>query len=203
MVSMRDPIPLKHLKTNRTLIRPVKIQDASVMHSAMKASFPSLKEWMPWAQALASIRDTEVYLAHGERLWSKPAQDGVELPLQIMDPSDTFYLGATGIKPANLTIPSFEIGYWVNTTYAGQGLITEAMNALTRFLFDVMNAKRVEINCEEPNKKSANVAIRLNYDLEGTLRNQRLNASGTSVSNSLIFSMIDIQRLPPMKYEHR
>lgn len=200
---MSDPIPLKYIKTSRTLIRPVKIQDASSMHAAMKTSFENLKAWMPWAQQLASLRDTEVYLAHGERLWTKPPQDGAEQPLQIMDPSDTFYLGATGIKPANLSIPSFEIGYWVNDIYAGQGLITEAMNALTRFLFDVMRAKRVEINCEEDNEKSAKVAKRLNYDLEGILRNQRLNASSTAISNSLIFSAIDVNQLPPMKYEYR
>lgn len=194
------PIPLKEIRTNRVLIRPVRTGDATLMHSAMKASFSSLKEWMPWAQTLASLRDTEIYLAHGERIWSSPAQDGVEQPLQIMDPSNSIYFGATGIKTANVAIPSFEIGYWVNEAYAGQGLITEAMNALTRFLFDACKAKRVEINCEQDNVKSAKVAIRLNYDLEGTLRNQRLAANGKTVTHSLIFSCVDLKKLPPMDY---
>lgn len=196
----RGPIPLKIIKTERLLIRPVRVSDAVLMHNAMKESFQSLKEWMPWAQSLASLRDTEVYLAHGERIWSSPAHDGVEQPLQIMDPTDRVYYGATGIKPANLAIPSFEIGYWVNQAYAKQGLITEAMNALTRYLFQVLKAKRVEINCEQDNQNSANVALRLNYDLEGTLRNHRFNASGKQITNSLIYSCIDISRLPPLSY---
>jgi RimJ/RimL family protein N-acetyltransferase len=197
---LKGPIPLKVIKTERLLIRPVRISDAPLMHEAMKTSFNELKEWMPWAQSLASLRDTEVYLAHGERLWASPAHDGVEQPLQIMDPTNRIYYGATGIKPANLSIPSFEIGYWVNQPYANKGIITEAMNALTRFLFQVLKAKRVEINCEEDNTKSSKVAIRLNYDLEGTLRNHRLNASGQKVTQSLIYSCIDINKLPPMLY---
>jgi RimJ/RimL family protein N-acetyltransferase len=170
------------------------------MHNAMKASFPALKEWMPWAQSLASVRDTEIYLAHGERLWRSAVADGVEQPLQIMDPTDQIYYGATGIKPANLTIPSYEVGYWVNQPYAGQGFITEAMNALTRFLFEALKAKRVEINCEIGNDKSANVPIRLNYDFEGTLKNQRLDATSKKVSHSLIYSCTDIKQLPPLDY---
>ncbi|MBS0288079.1 MAG: GNAT family N-acetyltransferase [Proteobacteria bacterium] len=196
----KGPIPLKIIKTQRILIRPVRSTDAPLMHDAMKASFNDLKEWMPWAQSLASLRDTEVYLLHGERIWSSPAHEGVEQPLQIMDPTNRNYIGATGIKPANLSIPSFEIGYWVNHQYAGQGLITEAMNVLTRYLFQVLKAKRVEINCEQDNVKSANVAQRLNYDLEGTLRNHRFDATGKKVTNSLIFSCVDITKLPPMPF---
>lgn len=198
----RGPIPLKAIRTERLLIRPVRVGDTALMHGAMKASFPALKKWMPWAQSLASLRDTEIYLAHGEVLWRSTPQDGTEQPLQIMDPTDQIYYGATGIKPANLLIPSFEIGYWVNQQYAGKGFITEAMNALTHYLFDVLKAKRVEINCEEDNIKSANVATRLNYDLEGKLRNHRFNATGKIVTSSMIYSCCDISRVPFIKYSY-
>jgi RimJ/RimL family protein N-acetyltransferase len=155
---------------------------------------------MPWAQSLASVRDTELYLAHGERIWSSPAHDGTEQPLQIMDVHNQIYYGATGIKPANLAIPSFEIGYWVNQPYANQGLITEAMNALSHYLFDVLKAKRVEINCEENNVRSAKVALRLNYELEGKLKNHRLDATGRVITHSLIFACTENAKLPPIQY---
>lgn len=193
------PIPLRCIRTERLLIRPPLVNDAELMHSAMKVSFISLKEWMPWAQHLASLKDTEIYLKQGERLWTRPPHDGVEQPLQIMDPTNRIYYGATGIKPANLLIPSFETGYWVNTTYAGQGLITEAINALTRYMFSVLGAKRVEINCDEKNKKSADVAKRLNYVLEGQLRNHRLDATQTKITDSLIFSCVNVDKLPLLK----
>lgn len=195
------PLPLKVIRTSRLLIRPVRISDAELMHSAMKASFITLREWMPWAQTLASIRDTEVYLAHGERIWSSPPHDGIEQPLQIMDPTDRIYYGATGIKPANLLIPSFETGYWVNNKHGHKGLITEAMNALVHYMFQGLNAKRVEINCEENNIKSAKVAQRLNFDLEGKLKNHRLDASSKIVTSTLIYSCTDVNQLPPIEFE--
>jgi len=194
------PLPLQVIRTERLLIRPVRLSDATLMHGAMKVSFSALKQWMPWAQTLASLRDTQAYLAHGERIWRANAQDGVEQPLQIMDPTDQIYYGATGIKPANLTIPSFEVGYWVNQHYAEKGFITEAMNALTRYLFDVLKAKRVEINCEENNIKSAKVAERLGFTLEGTLKNHRLDAKAR-VTHSLIYASINKAQLPVLGYQ--
>ena len=79
---LKGPIPLKVIKTQRLLIRPTRSSDASLMHEAMKDSFEDLKAWMPWAQSLASLRDTEVYLVHGERIWSSPAHEGVEQQIE-------------------------------------------------------------------------------------------------------------------------
>lgn len=197
-----NAIPLKQILTERVLIRPVKARDAAVMCAAMKDSYMQLKAWMPWAQSLASLRDTELYLAHSEKLWLAPAKDGVEYPLQIMDRKNKIYYGATGIKLCNLQIPSFEIGYWVNKKYAGQGLITEAMNALTRYLFEALHAKRVEINCEDGNIKSAKIAERLHYDFEGKIRNSRFDATGSLVSHSLVYSCIDVSKLPPLSFSY-
>lgn len=197
----RGAIPLKIIRTKRLLIRPVRAGDAAAMHAAMRASFVSLKEWMPWAQTLASIRDTEAYLVQGEKMWSMPPRDGVEQPLQIMDLTDKLYYGATGIKPANLRVPSFETGYWVNVRYGNRGFITEAMNALVRYMLVVLNAKRVEINCEEDNIKSAKVAQRLNFEFEGKLKNQRLDATGKKVTSALVFSCTDVAQLPPLECE--
>jgi RimJ/RimL family protein N-acetyltransferase len=191
-------IPLKWIKTERLVIRPPRVGDAVLMHRAMKNSFSELKAWMPWAQALASLKDTEVYLAHGERLWGAPPHDGIEQPLQIMDPTEKLYYGATGIKPANLLIPSFETGYWVNIEHANQGFITEAMNALTRYMLVALGAKRVEINCEERNVKSSKVAERLHYTFEAKLQNHRLDATQRHVTASLIYACTDVNQLPPL-----
>lgn len=198
------PIKLKNIRTNRLLIRPVRITDAKIMHDAMTDSFDLLKKWMPWAQALASLRDTIAYLEDGEQLWQKTPKEGIELPLQIMDLADELYLGATGIKLANLSVPSFETGYWVNQKHAGKGLISEAINALTHYLFEVQNAQRVEINCEEANKKSAQVVERIHFEYEGKLKNHRLTADNRQVTNSLIYACTDISTLPKLEwsYEH-
>lgn len=182
------------------MIRPPRVSDAKMMHDAMQASFSTLKKWMPWAQSLASLRDTIVYLEEGEQIWQNLPREGVEQPLQIVTLSDDQYIGATGIKPANLLVPSFEVGYWVNQPFSGKGLISEAVNALTRYLFLQLQAKRVEINCEENNMKSANVVERIHYDLEGKLKNHRLTADSSSVTHSLIYACTDLSCLPDLEW---
>ena len=199
-----SPIRLKYIKTDRLMIRPARVTDAKLMHDAMKDSFKVLKKWMPWAQSLASLRDTIVYLEEGEQLWQNIPRESIEQPLQIVDLDDQNYIGASGIKPANLLVPSFEVGYWINQKFTGKGLVSEAMNALTRYLFEVQHAKRVEINCEEKNKKSAKVVERINFELEGRLKNHRLSADSREISHSLIYACTDATKLPPLKwsYEH-
>tara|TARA_R110002110_G_scaffold121431_2_gene297272 strand:+ start:106230 stop:106850 length:621 start_codon:yes stop_codon:yes gene_type:complete len=197
------PIKLESITTERVLIRPARVTDAKLMHDAMKDSYKVLKKWMPWAQSLASLRDTIAYLEDGERLWSSAPKDTVELPLQIMDAKDKIYLGATGIKPENLTVPCFEIGYWVNQKHSGKGFISEAMNALTRYLFKAHHAKRVEINCEEANIKSAKVVERINFQFEANLKNKRLTADSRNVTNSLIYACADMNDLPPLEWSYK
>lgn len=198
-----SPIKLENITTDRLMIRPARVSDAKRMHDAMKDSYKVLKKWMPWAQSLASLRDTIAYLEDGERLWSSIPKDAVELPLQIVDLDDQLYLGATGIKPENLTVPCFEIGYWVNQKHTGKGLVSEAMNALTRYLFEVQHAKRVEINCEEANIKSTKVVERINFQFEGCLKNKRLTADSKSVTGSLIYACADQADLPPLQWAYK
>lgn len=200
---MIGPIKLEYIKTDRLMIRPARVTDAKRMHDAMKASFPVLKKWMPWAQSLASLQDTLIYLEEGEGIWRGPPREGIEQPLQIVDLTDQFYYGATGIKPLNLLVPTFEIGYWVNHRFAGQGLISEAMNALTRYLFTVHRAKRIEINCEEANKKSAHVVERLHFKQEAVLKNHRLTADSRKVTNSLIYACTNIHDLPLLNWDYK
>jgi RimJ/RimL family protein N-acetyltransferase len=67
--------------------------------------------------------------------------------------------------------------------------MTEAARLLTDFAFNSLNARRVEIQCDERNTHSANVARRLGYVQEGRLRNETLAPDG-AVRNTLVFSKI-------------
>ena len=70
------------------------------------------------------------------------------------------------------------IGYWVRRQFEGQGLVTEAVGAITRFAFETLRAQRVEIRTDDRNDRSWRVAERLGYRLEGVLRNESRDAYG-------------------------
>jgi RimJ/RimL family protein N-acetyltransferase len=49
--------------------------------------------------------------------------------------------------------------------------MTEAVNGITSFAIDCLDAKRLEIRCSSGNEASIRVAERAGFTLEGTLRN--------------------------------
>jgi RimJ/RimL family protein N-acetyltransferase len=71
--------------------------------------------------------------------------------------------------------------------------MTEAVRLLTDFALNELGAKRVEIQCDERNAHSANVARRLGYVQEGRLRNDFQSPDG-EVRTTLVFSRIPEDR---------
>ena len=86
-------------------------------------------------------------------------------------------------------MPRFEIGYWCRTSYAGKGYITEAVNAITAFAFDVLGARRVEIRCDALNLRSRRVAERCGFPLEATLRQFDRSVDG-ELRDELVFAKL-------------
>jgi RimJ/RimL family protein N-acetyltransferase len=68
-------------------------------------------------------------------------------------------------------VPRFEIGYWIRASEQGKGYVIEAVNALTAFCFDKLNANRVEIRMDDKNERSWRVAERCGFTLEGLFHN--------------------------------
>lgn len=188
----------EYIRTSRLMIRIPTVKDAKLMHDALKESIRELKPWMPWAQALASLEDTRYFLRQAENIWDKRFEENVECSLIILDPDNKKYIGSTGIKPLNLMVPSFEVGYWVHVDYAGKGYITEAINALSQYIFAELRANRIEIHCEDKNEKSWKVAERLNYPLEGTLINHRMTADNMKLTNTKLYAMTEPSKLPAL-----
>ena len=87
-------------------------------------------------------------------------------------------------------VHKLEIGYWARTPYAGRGYITEAVAGITDFAFAMLGAHRVEIRCDTKNERSAAVARRLDFTLEGTLHaDDRCPLTG-ELRDTLVFAKV-------------
>lgn len=78
---------------------------------------------------------------------------------------------------------------WARTSEWRKGYITEAVRGITGFAFEVLGAQRVEIRCDDHNTRSAAVAERAGFTLEGRLRAQALATSG-GLRDTLIYALI-------------
>jgi len=172
--------------TERLTIRCPMPGDGPALHEAVLESIDELRLWLPWAKEAASVEETETNVRKGytrflnrEDLW-----------LLLFLKGTNICVGGSGLHRIDWTVPKFEIGYWLRTSYVGQGYMTEAVKSITDFAFDMLNARRVEIRCDSKNERSASVAQRLNFPLEGVLRCDGRHHISGDLRDTMIFAKI-------------
>ena len=87
-------------------------------------------------------------------------------------------LVGSGLHRISWAVPRFEIGYWCRRGAQGQGYVSEGVRALAAMAFEQLGAARVEIRCDDLNARSAAVAERCGFVLEGVLRCDSRSSSG-------------------------
>lgn len=174
-------------ETKRLTIRCPLPGDGQELNTTLIESWDSLRQWMPFAAGeKPTIEESEanVRLAYTKFL----AREDLRLSL-FLKGTNTM-VGSSGLHRMDWSVPRFEIGYWVRTRYAGQGYITEAVAGITDFAIQQLGAKRLEIRCDAKNERSAAVARRLNFELEGILRNQDRHHLTGELRDTMIFAKI-------------
>ncbi|WP_141732922.1 GNAT family N-acetyltransferase [Oligoflexus tunisiensis] len=186
------PMPIL---TPRLLIRPPQPGDGPAFHAAVNASRDHLKRFLPWVDTSHHTQEESENFA---RLSQSKFLTRSDMALAIFDRTAQTLYGGTGLHRIDWDLPKFEIGYWVHQDHQGRGLITEAVNALTRYVFQQLQAKRVEIRCETDNVRSRAVAERLGYELDGRLRHDRYKYQSQELTDTWIFSRLSMAGLPEL-----
>lgn len=174
--------------TERLLIRKPMPGDGKAVYEAMQASLDELKPWMPWAHTNQSEQDVEANIRDSIAKFISRE----DLRLHIFNKDSGEFIGSTGLHRIDWAVPKFEIGYWIDTRFAGRGYITESTQALTKFAFSELNAKRVEIRCDSLNRKSRSIPKRLGYTLEGILKNNSISVESKELRDTCIFAKYSI-----------
>ena len=91
------------------------------------------------------------------------------------------------IEPINKTA---YIGYWIDESHQGQGLLSQALQALMDYFARSGTVRRFVIKCRVANHKSNQVALRNGFSLEGCLR-QAEYLNGSYDDQNIYGRMID------------
>lgn len=156
-------------ETPRLIIRKPRDDDTVILNQVVNCSIDLLKPWMPWAMD-PSIKATAQFIEQSLHAWSSPKQSIFPMVVMLKETEQLISMSGYNEK-SDISVPFFEIGYWVHVDYQGLGLITEAVNAITRLAFDKYHAARVQIVADPNNIKSTNVAKRCGYEKEAYLKN--------------------------------
>lgn len=184
---------LPEIKTENLILRTPKLGDEKHLHNAINRSLPELQRWMPWALD-SSMSPTVQFVKNGIASWS--SENAADFPMVIIHKESEKIIGATGFNDRSKPeIPMFEIGYWLETAFTGQGYATETVRALTRFAFESFHAVRVQILTQVGNDASRRVAEKSGFILEATLKNYCMDPLTGKPADDWLFVRFDAENL--------
>ncbi len=164
-MAIHPPALVRVPKDGRALeLRPPSPRDAPALIEAIKASLPELRRFMPWAHADNTVEQQYARLVGIQRdywgagdtvfhLWEGPRM-----------------LGCFGMHARTLNTRGRELGYWVRSDAAGQGVATTITRALVIVGVEHFGLERVQLMYNAANHGSRRVAEKCGFQLEGRMQ---------------------------------
>jgi ribosomal-protein-alanine N-acetyltransferase len=153
------------LETERLKLRQPTMADAEAIYNGW-ASDPEVTKQISW-NTHQSLEDTQIYLAKMiDRL--RTEEDCYKWVMQLKESGQI--IGTVEVVSVNRRINSAVIGFCMSQVYWNQGYMTEATQAMIKFLFAELKLNRLEACCFVENKGSAAVLVKCGLHLEGIKR---------------------------------
>lgn len=149
------------LKLARCLIRPWQSGDAAALaqHANNRKIWRNVRDRFPHPYTLA---DAEAWIAFAD------AQDPcTNFAIVVGDEA----AGGIGfVLKDDVDRRSAELGYWLGEAFGGRGIVSEAVTAMTAFMFANFDLCRIQATVFEWNKASMRVLEKAGYVCEARLR---------------------------------
>jgi len=121
-----------------------------------------LGEFLPWPKFVKTVDDSR---KHIEETLEKRAQD-TTYTYGIVHEGEV--VGDISLRNLNDTQKTPEIGYWIAPEYAGKGLTTKSVQALTKLGLSSLGLNKIIIRANPQNGASNKVAEKAGYVQIGT-----------------------------------
>jgi ribosomal-protein-serine acetyltransferase len=153
------------LKVNDDIeLHSVADKDAEEILEIVRRNYQHLRPFLHWVTRDYSLESAREFIGQTQKA-------------VVENTSRTFCIfyhekivGVIGFVKFDWTSRRTEIGYWIDKDYEGKGVITESCKALINYAFAELGMNRIEIRCATENIKSRAIPERLNFKLEGVLR---------------------------------
>jgi ribosomal-protein-serine acetyltransferase len=154
-------------------IRPLAEHDAHPIFEAISESLPQLRTWLTWCRPGYDLYDCTAYILKAQADWQK----GQQFNFGTFDVKTHALLGSVALNQITVAHKFANVGYWVRSSKAGQGIATASVKLIAKFAFQTLGLNRLEIIVPVGNVPSQRTALKAGAFFEGTLR-QRIMLSG-------------------------
>jgi len=159
------PMPIR---TPRLLLRPRRPGDGEFTLAAIRETWDELHQWMAWAEDLDSFTAERIDARYRQATGSFLERDVIELlGIEVASGEPVVWCGLHDI---DWRARRCDTGFWVRRSAQGQGIATEAANAMVRYAFSALGMRRVGLTHSEGNEASRRIAEKLGFLHEGVER---------------------------------
>lgn len=183
MVSTLSPVIL----TNRLILRSYCLGDESWYYKMSQRNHAHLERYEPEnpAMEIKTEEDAKKTITDFVNEWKK----GSHLFMGVFIKESEQFVAQLYIRLVNQNVNEFEIGYFSDVEHEGKGYVTEAVNAVVKSIFEILNAHRIRIETDDTNVRSIGVAERCGFVKEGHIRENMKNPDGT-YSGTLYYGLL-------------
>jgi ribosomal-protein-serine acetyltransferase len=161
-----------------------------MLFAAIQESLSELCAWMAWCDPGYSLQDCQDFISGCQEDW----ENRTAYAFAIVDGGDGALLGTVSLNQIDADHGIANLGYWIRSARAGQGIGTTAVGLAARFALYGAGLARLEIIVPFANHPSNRLAQKLGARLEGVLR-KRILLHGER-HDALLYSLLPEDCLP-------
>ena len=172
----------QRLETERLILRPFEIRDAEAMFRNW-AGDPMVTRFLTWPPH-TDARASGYVLSEWVPAYARPDFYQWAIVLKTMGEP----IGSLSVVRLDERVDECELGWCIGRDWWGQGITTEAGEAVLRFLFGEVGAQRVAARHATNNPGSGRVMQKLGMRREGVLR--RAGRSNQGIEDLVQYSIL-------------
>lgn len=155
----RKSLSVYRIVTENFIIRCYEQKDAPLYRDAVMGSIKELSKWMSWENEKPDSLEENI---EKMRRFRGNFDLGDVYKYGIFDLEEKELIGTIGLH-LRREDTSKEIGYWINTKFAGKGYATEAVKAIIKVGFEIEGMTKFVLRCKKDNIKSIRIPEKLNF----------------------------------------
>ena len=172
----------KTIETNRLILRKFTVNDVEAVYKNW-TSDDKVTEFLRWPTH-TDIAATETVI--NEWIADSEKKDFYQWAIVLKELNEP--IGTIGVVDRNEYLNILHIGYCIGSKWWHQGITSEAFSAIIPYLFNEVEANRIESQHDPNNPHSGNVMKKCGLKYEGTLR--QADFSNKGIVDACVYSLL-------------